>query len=118
MHFVGVYTVPERGIDQFVALNQTLAFEHLVSQADVATTLVDLVALKPFQTMGKNLFEQNSRYPVLSQTEEGVYIPALDELITYSEVRGKLPDSTAPDWLYRFHYKATLEYLLEMRAAR
>ena len=95
-----------------------IVFDHLVGQADVATTIADIVALEPYLSMGKNLFEETSSYPILSQTEEGVYIPALDQLVPYSEINKNLPEITSPDWLYRFHYKAALEYLLEMRSAR
>jgi phosphoglycerol transferase MdoB-like AlkP superfamily enzyme len=94
-----------------------MVFDHFVGQADVATTIANIIALEPYLSMGKNLFEETSSYPVLSQTEEGIYIPALDQLVSYSEINKSLPESTSPDWIYRFHYKAALEYLLEMRSA-
>jgi phosphoglycerol transferase MdoB-like AlkP superfamily enzyme len=96
----------------------SLSFDHYVSQTDISTTITDLIELRPFLTMGKNLFDQQSSYPVLSQTEEGIYIPTLDQLVSYSEVNKKLPDITSPEWPFRFHYKASLEYLLEMRSKR
>jgi phosphoglycerol transferase MdoB-like AlkP superfamily enzyme len=96
----------------------SLSFDHYVSQTDISTTIADLIELEPFLTMGKNLFDQKSKYPVLSQTEEGIYIPVLDQLIPYSEVNKKLPEITSPEWPFRFHYKASLEYLLEMRSKR
>ncbi len=97
---------------------KTLSFDHFVSQADISTTLVDILGLAPLPTMGKNLFDQASHYPILSQTEEGIYIPALDQLISYPDLSKKLPPEDSPDWIYRFHYKASLEYLLEMRSKR
>jgi len=98
--------------------SSSIVFDHVVSQADVAATLADLVELQDFLTMGKNLFDQGSDYPIMSQTEEGIYLPILDEFIPYSELNSKLTPSDAPNWLYKFHYKAALEYLLEMRSAR
>jgi len=94
----------------------SLVLDHYVSQTDISATIADIVGLQSFIAMGKNLFDHRSKYPVLSQTEEGIYVPALDKFIPYTELNKKLPSTSAPDWLFRFHFKAALEYLLEMRS--
>lgn len=93
-------------------------YEHLVSQTDVAATIARIsgASLDNLRIMGKSLFDLESSYPVISQTEDGVYVPALDRMIPYTDVVHPLPDPTSDDWIYRFHFQAVNEYLITLRS--
>lgn len=86
-------------------------FDHYVSQTDIAATIARIIAHADFKSMGKDLFDESSGFPVLSQTEDGLYLPAEDALLTYDEAAAALTDQDQEHWQARFHYQAMLQYL-------
>jgi hypothetical protein len=91
--------------------------DYPVSQTDIAATIAGITGAdtKKLRIMGKSLFDNRHTYPVMSQTEDGVYVPGLDRLVPYKDVAQPLPEAAADDWIYRFHFQAVNQYLAEMR---
>lgn len=92
----------------------TNVFNHYVSQADIAATIAGITGQTDFKAMGKDLFYETSTYPVLSQTEDGLYFPAEDVLVPYKQAAASLLRQDQEHWLPRFHYQAMLQYMNDL----
>lgn len=98
------------------------SFDHIVGQTDIAETLGRIIGVSRdrndgVRIAGKSLFDEKSDYPVLSQTEDGIYIPTLNKLISYKNARSTLPEPSKPEWIHLFHFQAINEYLIDLRTS-
>ncbi len=99
--------------EEAIALHHSdrLDVHHIVSQADVAFLISDIIGVRNKRFFGSNPFQVSRSQPLISILEEQVFAPAVGEVWARSRLnQGALNDDSEEPLKAQLYYRAFMEF--------